>query len=70
MLIGPLAQRQILTVGADVTLTGVARQMWARRVGSAVVHVPEGKPGIITERDVLHASPTGAIRARPRSAAT
>ena len=59
MLIGPLAQRQILTVDADATIAWAARQMWARRVGSAVVLPPEGNPGIITERDLLHAIADG-----------
>ena len=60
MLIGPLAQREILMVDADATLAMAARQMWAGRVGSAVVLPPEGNPGIITERDLLHAIADGS----------
>ena len=60
MLIGPLAQRQILMVDADATLAMAAREMWARRVGSAVVPVPGGEPGIITERDLLRAIADGS----------
>lgn len=60
MLIGPLAQRDVLAVDADATVASVAEQMWARRVGSAVVPVPGGKPGIVTERDLLHAIADGA----------
>lgn len=46
----------VLTVGPSHTLRGVSRLMSQRRVGAAVVIDPDGHgPGIITERDVLHA---------------
>ena len=60
MLLGPLAQRHVLLVDADATLASAAEEMWARRCGSAVVLGPDGKPGIITERDLLHAMAEGS----------
>ncbi len=60
MLIGPLAERNILMVDADATLASAAEQMWARHCGSAVVTGPDGKPGIITERDFMHALAEGS----------
>ena len=46
----------VLTVGPGHTLRAVSRLMSQRRVGAAVVIDPDGHgPGIITERDVLHA---------------
>jgi len=58
MLLGPLAQRDVLMVDADATLASAAEEMWARRCGSAVVLGPDGKPGIITERDLLRSNGT------------
>jgi CBS domain-containing protein len=50
----------VLTVGPDHTLRAVARLMSERRVGAAVVMDPDAPgPGIITERDVLHAIGAG-----------
>jgi|AntDryMetagUQ889_1029465.scaffolds.fasta_scaffold18752_2 CBS domain-containing protein len=60
MLIGPLTERNILLVDADATLASAAEQMWARHCGSAVVIGPDDKPGIITERDLLHALAEGS----------
>ncbi|MDQ3161899.1 MAG: CBS domain-containing protein [Actinomycetota bacterium] len=60
MLLGPLAQPHVLTVDADATLASAAEEMWARRCGSAVVLGPDGKPGIITERDLLRAMAEGS----------
>jgi CBS domain-containing protein len=46
----------VLTVGPGHSLRAVARLMSDRKVGAAVVMDPEGcGPGIITERDILHA---------------
>ena len=48
--------KSVLVVGPAHTLRQVATQMTARRVGSAVVHDPEGNGiGILTERDLLYA---------------
>src|SRR3954453_10323309 len=46
----------VLTVGPDHTLRQAARLMAKRNVGAAVVLDPDGEgPGILTERDILHA---------------
>jgi CBS domain-containing protein len=46
----------VLTIGPTHTLRQAAKQMSNRRVGAAVVHDPDSEgPGILTERDVLHA---------------
>jgi len=48
--------RTIVTVGPEHTLREAARRMTIANVGAAVVVDPEaGGPGIITERDLLHA---------------
>jgi len=45
----------ILNVGPEHTIRQTAQLMSTRRVGSAVVHDPEGSGvGIITERDILY----------------
>ncbi|MGH8892913.1 MAG: CBS domain-containing protein [Actinomycetes bacterium] len=47
---------EVLTVGPDHSLRAASRAMSSRRVGSAVVHDPDGEGvGIITERDLLTA---------------
>jgi len=52
---------KVLMIGPEHTLRQAAQLMAARRVGSAVVHDPDGEgPGIMTERDVLYAIGTGA----------
>lgn len=50
----------VATVGPDHTVREAARRMTAHGVGAAVV-IDEGEPGpgIITERDVLHADGVG-----------
>jgi CBS domain-containing protein len=50
----------VVTVGPDHTVREAARRMTAHGVGAAVV-IDEGEPGpgIITERDVLHANGVG-----------
>jgi CBS domain-containing protein len=46
----------ILTVGPGHTLSQAAKLMSKRNVGAAVVVDPDGEgPGILTERDILHA---------------
>ncbi|HEY7892285.1 MAG TPA: CBS domain-containing protein [Solirubrobacteraceae bacterium] len=50
----------ILTVGPGHTLRDAARLMATRNVGAAVVIDPDAHgPGILTERDVLHAIAEG-----------
>jgi CBS domain-containing protein len=50
----------VLTLGPGHTLRLAARQMSERRVGAAVVADPDSHgPGIITERDILHAMGEG-----------
>jgi len=52
--------RVVVTVGPDHTLREAARRMTAAQVGAAVVLDPEGEgPGILTERDLLHACGRG-----------
>ena len=52
--------RTVVTVGPDHTLREAARRMTHAAVGAAVVIDPDGEgPGIVTERDLLHASGRG-----------
>jgi CBS domain-containing protein len=52
--------RTVVTVGPDHTLREAARRMTHAAVGAAVVIDPEGEgPGIVTERDLLHAAGRG-----------
>lgn len=60
MEVGPLVTRDIVLVGPHHTLREVARRMIERGVGSAVVTTDDGRPGIITERDLLTAMAAGA----------
>lgn len=55
MEIGSLIQRDVLTVGPASSIGEAARRMVARNVGSAIVLLDDGLPGIITERDLLRA---------------
>jgi CBS domain-containing protein len=59
MQIGPVVNRAVLHVALRDSLAEAARQMTARKVGSAIVMTEEG-PGIITERDILHAVAAGS----------
>jgi CBS domain-containing protein len=52
--IGPVVTRALLQVSPNDSIAKAARQMTARRVGSAIVMTDEGA-GIITERDVMRA---------------
>jgi len=58
MQIGPVVSRAVLQVAPRESIAEAARQMTARKVGSAIVMTDEG-PGIITERDVLRAVAAG-----------
>jgi CBS domain-containing protein len=58
--IGALATAQVLSVGPSRSLAEVARMMYQRKTGSAVVMNDDGSPGIITERDLLRAIAEGA----------
>ena len=50
----------VVTVGPEHTLREVAKRMTARGVGAAVViDAEQPGPGIITERDLLHANGVG-----------
>lgn len=50
----------VLSVGPSHTLRDAARLMSRRGVGAAVVIDPDGHgPGIVTERDILHAVGAG-----------
>jgi CBS domain-containing protein len=50
----------VLTVGPGHSLREAARQMADRKVGAAAVIDPDSPgPGIITERDILHAVAAG-----------
>ena len=50
----------VLTIGPGHTLRQAAVQMARRNVGAAVVMDPDGEgPGILTERDILHAIAEG-----------
>lgn len=55
MRIGPLAASPVLTLGPTETLAEAARIIWGHHMGSAVVVAEGQRPGIITERDLLHA---------------
>jgi len=58
MQIGPIVNRALLEVAPRDSIAEAARQMTARKVGSAIVMTDEG-PGIITERDILRAVAAG-----------
>jgi len=60
MLVSEGMSDVVLTVGPGHSLREAAAAMWGRRVGAAVVHDPEAPgPGVITERDILHAVAQG-----------
>jgi CBS domain-containing protein len=60
MEIGPLASKSVLSLGPNVTVRETAKRMIERGVGSAVVMTEDGRPGIITERDLMRAVADGA----------
>lgn len=45
----------VLTIGPQHTIRDAAREMAERNVGSAIVTMEDGRPAILTERDVLRA---------------
>jgi CBS domain-containing protein len=52
--------KPVLVVGPEHTLRQAAQLMAARRVGSCIVHDPDGEGvGIMTERDLLYAIGAG-----------
>lgn len=56
MTIADVMSREVLAVRTERSLSGAAREMADRRVGSALVVDARGSlVGILTERDVLHA---------------
>ena len=60
MLVSEGMSDVVLTVGPGHSLREAAAAMWGRRVGAAVVHDPDAPgPGVITERDILHAVAQG-----------
>ncbi|MHB8507100.1 MAG: CBS domain-containing protein [Candidatus Dormibacteria bacterium] len=65
MQIGPLVSRALLELAPTDSIAEAARQMTARKVGSAVV-MTDGGASIITERDVLRAVANGADLATAR----
>ena len=58
--IGPLANKSVLSLGPDATVRQTAIKMIERGVGSAVILTEDGRPGIITERDLMRAMADGA----------
>lgn len=60
MDLAPLINRDIVTVGPAHTLAEAALRMHQHGVGSAIVVTDDGRPGIITERDLLRAIAEGA----------
>ncbi|HTU86868.1 MAG TPA: CBS domain-containing protein [Solirubrobacteraceae bacterium] len=60
----------VLTIGPGHTLREAAEAMCRRNVGAAVVLDPDAPgPGVITERDILHAVGSGEDPDRERVAA-
>lgn len=57
--VGVMASRDVLCVGPAHPIRRVAQMMAERNVGSAVVLTEDGRPGIITERDLLRALADG-----------
>lgn len=64
--IGELASKDLVSVRPDDTLVSAARRMNEHRIGSAIVLVPDGMPGIITERDLLRSMADGVDPATTR----
>jgi CBS domain-containing protein len=57
--VSALASRRVISVGPAHTLAEAARRMNRGSAGSAAVMTEDGRPGIITERDVLRAVAEG-----------
>ena len=49
----------VLTIGPQHTIRAAAQAMADRKVGSAVVMTEDGRPAILTERDILRAVAAG-----------
>ena len=56
--------KDLVTVDGGATVSDAAAQMWARKVGSALVIEEGSLKGIFTERDILQAMTRGADRGR------
>jgi len=54
------AAQPAVTVASDMTLRAVARELWARNVGAAVVPGATAVTGIISERDIAVQLAVGA----------
>jgi CBS domain-containing protein len=50
---------RFLTIGPQHTIRAAAQAMADRKVGSAVVMTEDGRPAILTERDILRAVASG-----------
>lgn len=60
MMLSDVMTKDVLTTTPDATVSGAAKAMTDRRVGSACVVGDRGElRGIITERDVLRAAASG-----------
>jgi CBS domain-containing protein len=60
MLVSEGMTEVVLTIGPGHTLREAAEAMWERHVGAAVVLDPDAPgPGVVTERDILHAVAQG-----------
>lgn len=59
-LVREAMSKPVLMIGPEHTLRQAAQLMAARRIGSAIIHDPDGEgSGIMTERDVLYAIGNG-----------
>ena len=56
MLVQEVMSEDVITIAPGLTLRDTAKLMASKKVGSVVVHDPDGQGvGIITERDILRA---------------
>ena len=56
MLVREVMSEDVITIAPGLSLRAAAKLMTSKKVGSVVVHDPEGQGvGIITERDILRA---------------
>lgn len=60
MIVKDAMTADVVTIGPSHTLRDACRVMAERKIGSVVVHDPDGPgPGILTERDVVTAVASG-----------
>ena len=57
--VGALTRSSVVTVGLNHALAEAARRMTEAKVGAAIVWMEDGRPGIISERDVMRALADG-----------